>query len=486
MKARKKNTTIMFMFGMVVFILLTAMFPNYDNKIYEINYLIDLICLVVLFWIYLVGYLLNKYDFLSPITFFSALFFFMFYVAPIYDLLTEEILWFNVDLFSYGIKGSLYAFLGYLCFYVAYVLSFKNKADDFTATINYSYVNDDRSNYRLKALIIAGYAICLLASIFYVVKTGGQSLLYIFTLGLFGKGNTGDVTNNLGFVIMLSYCLTSFTLLYCEYGNSKFLKVLFFILMFQIHVVRGFRFIIIQIAITFVFYWILSKNSHLKKSLVISFLLLVLASIIIMTMFRNAIRDGDGVDVEKLSLEPIKTALDDAFWDNLRIYKNYYALIKVVPEETPYMYGKQMFVYTIIMLIPRAIWTNKPENPGTTAIGVALGTVAVKGGTAYPCLGEYYYEFGLVGIIVFLTIFGLWMKKSEYRFRFCNRGKIDLMKYCTLVGLILQIVIRGYTPSNFWLVVFSLIPYWIAEHYVKSNPAYSFNSSKWNNNWKGD
>ncbi len=468
MNLKKGKAAIMILLIMMVFILLLVLFPSYDNEIYRTNYLIDVICLTVLLCMYVVGYLLDKYDFFSPITFFSFLYFFMFFITPIYDLLIGEILWFNKDLFLYGIKGSLYAFLGYLCFYAAYVLCFRGDNCDLSFNEDVR-IKNSRNTRKLNVLIVMGYFICLIANMFYMTKSGGKSILYILTLGLLGSGDPNDITENLGAIGMLSYCLPSFTLMYCEYGESKLLKVLFFVLMFQLQVARGFRFIIIQIIIMFVFYWRLSRNRPFKFIQVFSVLLLLLASIIVMTMFRDAVRSGSGVNLSEISLKAVKKALDAAFWDNLRIYKNFYAIIMVVPEKTPYLLGKQMIIYTVIMLVPRAIWHNKPGNPGTTATRISLGMVAVKGGSAYPCLGEYFYEFGLPGILIFMTIFGLWTKKYEYKLRIHRSSNIDLMKYCTLVGVILQLVIRGYTPSNFWLVVFCLIPYWFIDNYIRTS-----------------
>ena len=459
---RKFGMMTLFVGGIIV--ALNILMPSFTDPIYIKNYIVDSICLIVVAIMYVLGWLLGKYDFFSPITFFSCLYVFMFFITPIYDILTGQILWFGKDLFQYGILGSIYALIGYICFYLAYIFSFRVNSKETIINCDFEK-NECTSSSRMIVLIVLGYCVCLMVNIYYMVKSGGHSILYVLTLGLLGNGDTGVVVSNLGAISMLSYSLPSFTLMYCEYGNSKFLKVLFFILMFQLQVANGFRFIVIQIIITFVFYWRLSKNKPLKVGLIISVFLLLLVSIVIMTLFRNEVRNGSGINMKGISLKSIKEALDAAFWDNLRIYKNFYAIIMVVPEKTPHLLGKQMIIYTIIMLIPRAIWTSKPGKPGTEAIKISLGMAAVKGGTAFPCIGEYYYDFGLAGILIFMTIFGLWVKKYERKLRFHNNGKIDLMKYCTLVGLILQLVIRGYTPSNFWLVVFCLIPYWFIENY---------------------
>lgn len=63
MNLKKGKASIMILLIMMVFILLLVLFPSYDNEIYRTNYLIDVICLTVLLCMYVVGYLLDKYDF---------------------------------------------------------------------------------------------------------------------------------------------------------------------------------------------------------------------------------------------------------------------------------------------------------------------------------------------------------------------------------------------------------------------------------------
>ena len=113
-------------------------------------------------------------------------------------------------------------------------------------------------------LIIIMYAVCLAANIYYLVQSSGHSIWYVFSLGLFGKGNISDEVPNLGFISMLSYSLPSCTLLYIEYGRSKILKILLFVFMFILQVERGFRFYILQIALMFISYEFIKKNKKNK------------------------------------------------------------------------------------------------------------------------------------------------------------------------------------------------------------------------------
>lgn len=446
--------------GVIIVLFLSC--PEKLTEVYLKNYIVDSICLIISIFLLLVLYAQKKVDIFSPPVLFSLIYILMFFVTPIYDLITGEILWFGHDLFEYGIKGSMYALLGYCVFLTAYSCKVVFSKNDFeVAVIKQKKIWSEKHDNTLITFILLGYMVCLGANIFYMVYAGGNSIMYILTLGILGESNATNTLVDIGAVSMLSYALPSFTLLYIEYGKSKLGKVIAFIVMFELQVARGFRFFVLQIVAMFGAYYYIKRNKKPKFFSLISLLLLTLIPLLLMTLFRTTIRTGEGMDLTLLSGEVLLDAFDAAFWENLRIYKNYYALIKVVPDYTSYLFGAQMIIYTIIMFIPRAIWKGKPGNPGTEAQQIALGDVAVRGGSAYPGLGEYYYEFGVFGIIFWMSVFGAWMRRIEKRYRYQASSRIDQMIYCTLLGGILQLVIRGYTPSNFWMIVFAMLPYWI-------------------------
>lgn len=455
---RKRNGVIIYFFYLFCLVGFCVLFaPDYEiDSIYTTYYWIDALYLFLCSIFYSWGVYTRKFDLFSPITIFSALYIIMFFFMPIYDISVGEVLWFGQDLFDYGIKASTIAFVGYMSFFTFYIVKFSygrfpnNKLEK----------NIQIKGKMLVPVIVVGYIICLLANIYYMVFANGNSVLYILTLGMLGSARQYSVGENIGAISMLSYSLPSFTLLYVEYGKKKTLKIVFFALMFVLQVARGFRFFIIQIVIMFGAYYFLRENKKPRIKDILTLGICLMIPIVLMTLFRNGIRSGQGMDLSIVNGESIVDALDAAIFDNFRIYKTYYGLIKAVPQMTNYLYGGQMIVYTAIMLIPRAIWHSKPGNPGTVAQLLALGNAAVVGGSAYPGLGEYYYDSGIFGVIVWSAIFGLWLSKMQRRYRYFAESPVDLMVYCTTLGLILQLVIRGYTPSNFWMFIFCMIPYW--------------------------
>lgn len=448
----QKNKACLFVYVVLLAaVVFVAFLPDGQNEIYVWNYIIDGILGIVSFIIYGYNAINRKYNLFSPITVLTAIYITLFFFTPMYDIVLQEYSWFGVDLFDYGIKGSIIAFIGYITFVIIYNMSVQIRTKHF--------FEDPSKN--IIYIILLMYLICLAANVFYLMRTSGHSLTYLFSLGLLGGGNSiSNTVSNLGFISNLSYALPSCTLLYCEFGRNKPLKIVLFLLMFILQIERGFRFYIIQIALMFVSYYYIRNNKKFKLVQICILIIAVMLPIVLMTLFRNTIRSGNGMDLSLLSGKTIRKALEDAILDNFRIYKTYYGVIKAVPYMTNYMCGKQMIFYTLIMFVPRLIWPGKPLAPGDEAIALGISRYAVTAGTAYPNIGEYYYEFGIVGVVFFMGIFGRWMKTVDQRYRVHRKTNIELMVFCTLLGTLLQIIIRGYTPSNFWMIIFTLLPYY--------------------------
>lgn len=464
----KKTKQVKFILVYIILLLLPVtviLFEPELESVYAWNYVTDTLCGALCLFLYFDLVNAGCADLFSSSTFLTALYVTMYFVTPIYDLIRGEILWFGKDLFGYGVKGSLYALAGYFVFYffTRYDFRFRTKKRSLFREEGVRTEETQPTEFAV-FYILAGYCLCLVAYVYYLIASGGNGLLYILSLGLMGSSGF-QTTGDIGAVSMLAFSLISFTLLYFEYGKNRFLKVLTFLIMFELQTVRGFRYLIFQIIITFGAYYYIKRDKRPKLSSVILVCGVTLVPILIMTIFRDTIRAGAGMNILSVNKKVITEALDAAFWNNLRIYKNFYALLSVIPEKTPFLFGAQTVKYTLIMLIPRAVWGAKPGNPGTLAQEISLGTVAVKSGSAYPALGEFFYDFGLAGIIFWMGVYAVFLKRIENKYRFCRRTAPDLMIHCTVLGSVLQFSIRGYMPSNVWMLVFCLLPFLIMKRF---------------------
>lgn len=444
--------------------LLILLYPSEAGEIYRNNYIVDGFALLVVLLLIIIYISKNGFDMFEPIYFITIIYAVLYFVTPIYDILTGEYLWFGYDLFEYGVESTLIALTGYIVFYIFYVFKFKLKTNFNTTQSNITEIkHNDFKSEKINLIITVTliiYAVSFAANVWYMLKSGYTSLTYILTMGLIGgEATASETVDNIGFVSMLSYCLPAATLLYWEYGRNKPLKIILFVPMLMLQVSRGFRFFVVQIVVTFFAYYYIKKKKRPKVINILFALIVLMIPILLMTMFRDTVRAGEGAAVSSVSGDSIKEAFDQAFWDNLRIYKNFYGMVNAIPEKFGFVYGRQMIIGTIVMVIPRIIWPGKISSYGGYGLKSLIGN-RIADGQAYPNIGEYYYAGGFLGVLLLMGIYGAWMKYARDRFMRSKNG-LDLITFSVLLGTNLQLIIRGYTPSNFWYLVFSLLPVWI-------------------------
>lgn len=432
----------------VVFLLLIANAPFYAEDIYLINYLMNVLFLFLSLALLLLYFRKNKFDIFNPIVLFSFLYLTMFFVAPIRDLLKEQYKWWGYNLWDYGIKSSIYAFIGYFALLLPFfILKNKNKGKKIVI----------RQNNEIVFIILILYFICFLANIFYMIAYYGMSPLYIFSLGLFGDADLNKTSESIGFISMLSYSLPTLSLLYIEFGRNKFLKFILFILAFILQVSRGFRFLVIAIFISLICLLYMKKNKRPKMVTVLLAFFALMFVVLLMTLFRDSIRFGFGINIFAISLDSAIEAFDKTIWENFRIYQNFYGMVGKIPSVFDYCGLQQILVGTLVMAIPRFIWPDKISSYGGYGLKIIIGQ-GIADGQAYPGLGEFYYSFGIIGIIVFMFLYGFILNKILSCFGGKNNDKTNNTLYSVLLGCNLQFVIRGYMPSNFWYLTFSILP----------------------------
>ena len=453
--------------ALLIITVILLFYPHNVLKIYQLNYVLNAI---YIFIVLILLYCLHRrkgLDLLEPIVLITIIYIAMFVVTPMIDIVCEEYFWYGYDLFPYGIKATFIALLGYISFYFFYSFNIFKKASIKNVKLNEEIIYNRKSNSILICFILLMYTVCFIANVYYMIQRGGFNLTYILTLGIFGDVNKQNITDNsIGYISMLSYSLPTTALLYVEFGKNKFLKVLLFLVMFILQISRGFRFFVIQIAIMFFSYFYIRNNKRPKVYQILQLLLLLLIPIVIMTLFRNSIRDGNGINLDILNIESIVDGLNAAIMDNFRIYQNFYGMVNVIPNRFDYVFGRQIIIGTLVMIIPRAIWPNKLSSYGGEGLSTLIGP-NIGSGQAYPNIGEFYYSFGTIGVVFFMGIYGFWMKTVKQKYMKKENGALSNMIYVILLSSNLQLIIRGYTPSNFYFVLFSLLPIYFIKNLFK-------------------
>lgn len=458
-----KKSVVLILISMVAATFLCIMEPTSLSGVLKMNYRVDLICLFLLTIVFI--YIADKDStgIFSPIFLFSMVYIIMFFVTPIYDIWNDNTSVFGVtDLFDYGVKSSFYALLGYFSFALCYGYYSHKKAvrTDLCAEGVYYHVHN------IAQLALLGWLSAFLLEIILIIFTKGYSLRYILTLGFGGSNSTSYEYSNsfLGFIEQATRSVIPFYLLYFHFAKGKMMKVFMMLGTCIIFMISGFRYLAVVFLLSVFFFYYINKKKKPHMITVIGMVVLLLLLVSAVGFIRGSMRRGAGSSLDGFQLADILQTV----MDNFGIYKSYYAVVKAVPDLTNYIYADQMIIYTLILFIPRLIWRNKPGNPGTAAQLYGLNQAAVSSGYAYPCLGEYYYSFGLLGIIICLGIFGRCLSAVKVKYRDQTQDPVDYMIYSIYVTVVFQLIIRGYTPTNFYLVLVLVLPlYWFKRFGIK-------------------
>ncbi len=416
------------------------------------NWVVDVLCLFIAGISLAILNSNGKCDLLSAPFFVGTIYIIMFFITPLYDIYIGETTIFEAtDIFDYGIIGSLVALAGFIIFCFVY-----NKKCEVIANPRILTLREDVRAY-IEKIAISFWLIEFIVGIVCVVVTQGFSVSYILTFGLYGDANAYETSATfLGFICQFTRGVVPLSLIIFALSKKKKLIYGIILLTAMFEMINGFRYMIVIMICGFFFFNYISKSKKVDPVRLIVLSLVLCFVVGIVGYSRNSVRTGAGFDGGGFGFQDIM----DALLGNFRIYKSYYAVIKAVPSMTPYLYFDQMLIYTMIMAIPRMIWPNKPLNPGTAAQYYGMGQTAVDSGYAYPNLGEYYYSFGTFGVLFFMGWFGYWLAKTTNKYRTHALNIFDIVKYCITVPLTLQLLIRGYMPSNFYLIIALYFPCW--------------------------
>jgi oligosaccharide repeat unit polymerase len=145
----------------------------------------------------------------------------------------------------------------------------------------------------------------------------------------------------------------------------------------------------------------LIKKITISKAIVLGVLMTT------MVVFLGATR-GNSVDVTNVNLANSHYSdfllRSHRFFDLVSIGKT----IEKVPEEVDHLYGSSLARFFVVP-IPREVWSDKPislgQIVGAEIYGVGIGVIG--GGVPPTIVGELYFNFNLVGVIVGMLLFGV-------------------------------------------------------------------------------
>ncbi|MEH7249099.1 O-antigen polymerase [Neobacillus niacini] len=424
---------------------------NLINSDY-VNYLTLTTGYFIVAGILLISYIVTPMDLFEPIIFVTFLYLMIFSIVPIINIIIGETLFFGKDIMGGAQKATWIFIVSYLAFVFGYYLQREKEPLKKKKSINMETTEDVKREILLISLIF--WIFCFLLSLFDLLSSG-KNLLYILSIG-----NTGfidpsrQISTPLGFVSMFGYSMIPTWMYINAYSKNTILKNVLYVLTLIIFVVRGFRFVIVILIMAPIIYYYIKNNKRPSLLLLCILAMVLLFMIGIIGFMRGDIRSGNEVEWASFDIEFIIEAVKG----NFDIYQPFYGMVEVIPEDLGYSYGDQIFVYTLIMFIPRAIWPNKPYSNIDEVLTTSVSRYASNAGIAFPNIGEFYMEFGIFGCIVFMFFFGKLCGWSKRLYKIDKNNVNSLIAYSIILPSFMQLVIRGYTPSNFYLILSLLLP----------------------------
>ena len=394
----------------------------------------------------------REIDLLSPLLLVTLIHMLLFEFTPLLCLLTNDLLLLGQDLWGGCIKGTWLSTIGFLAFTASYLFSRGNRSRREMEQGQVAF-SANQSRLCLKVNVVF-WILAFLAQLYYLRSTG-KNLAYVLTLGsskLSAATQIGSATQFLG---VIAYAMLPSYLYIFVFSKKRIWKILLFYLMTVTFVARGFRFIIVAIIVSpLVLLSLIKEKRPRLRQIMLVFLLLVIMITVVGSM-RYDYRAGKGITERALNRMTLDAAME-AVKGNFEIFKAYYGIVEHIPSVMGYTHGKQIIYYTAVMMIPRFLWHGKPQPPMRDVIRTSVCPYAVNAGMAYPYVGEYYHEFGVLGVIAGCFLLGLFCK---WLARFKNVRNIHaIVLFATVYPLMLQVLIRGYTPSNFYMLFFVIIP----------------------------
>lgn len=409
-------------------------------------------------WVY---YILKRGLFLfEPATMVLLLTIISFSIEPMVSILTDDI-----DVLGfYVFDGCINATLIYMSASISFIFVYYHKFAfggkllnaDSLRTIKRQSPPNITSIRDKKIIVTLSYFFAFVGvsvSIIDLIKQG-YSVSYILSLGMMGIGKSGQGSDSLGVFINLRYLMIPSFLYLDKFAKHKLPIWLLRMIAFACLFIRNKRWLIVIMILSPIVYHYIEKSKKPNMKLIIA--AAVPSAVLIGAM--QFMRYDNATSVTAVSWKNFNIMeILKSFSGNFDLYKTLYAAVNYFPEKHPHTMGQQMIYLTLVTCIPRAVWSAKPSSIFETLKSEWLGAGAVRGSWAYAQLTEFYIEFGVIGTVICMVMFAVfckWLKEMYVS----KRTVHDLTAYSFMFPILMQLVIRGYMPINFWVIFFMWIP----------------------------
>lgn len=401
----------------------------------------------------------------EPVSMITVIYEGIFVVKPILDLRSHSMYEHGLSVLSGGSKATLLFILGYTAFYFSYYLRHRkityNRHPIFHKKKN-GILYDGKKVLFLYGAWIMVYGLCIICLV-----TQGLSLQYIFSFGAEGIREVDESNTALLFLSNFGVTLVTLWLMILEYSKNILIKVCTTVLCIVYILMRNARWLMLVFILAPVVLFYIKKNKEPKILWIVLIGATGLAVFAWMQANRAILAAGgsmQGWGKEGFTLEALLAPLET----DLSTYRTFYSMVERFPAQYGYMFGST-FLYAFVLFVPRTIWAGKPDNPVRDMIEHSLNANARVSGTAVANIGEFYANFGTVGIIGFMYFLG-WITASLKRFAFQTddappEARDKQIIYAVLYPLLFQWIARGNFSGNLYLTVFAILPVLLPEIY---------------------
>lgn len=202
--------------------------------------------------------------------------------------------------------------------------------------------------------------------------------------------------------------------------------------------------------------WLVSRLMFKRRSLVRGAVVVVAAAVVLVYLggARSAWKAGPGheVDLQLSSVETITDAVNFESSDRLML------LMQDWRDPASWRWGED-FVIGIRGVVPRALWENKPDHLSTGTLFRGFYTGNENSGWPLKGWGEWYLEFGPLGVLVGGLLAGVTFRALDERYRGFERDPFAAGFMCLLVFYVFPNGIITYTPiiALLWLLPMHIV-----------------------------
>lgn len=397
----------------------------------------------------------------EPFTFASLWYLAIFIYRPLQDLYDNNLIGNGVSVVSGGSKATILFTLGYICFYLGYYGKFRlGNSRAYREYDTEDQVSPVTETYSRSNMALIGWGISFVLVLICLISQGA-SLSYIFSLASSGEKVVDESNVALLFLSNFGITLVSCWMMVLVRPGKRAIKIVITILSVIYLIMRNGRWLLMVFVFApFVYYYTKRKTRP-------NLLLILGGGFALLTVFawmqynranialgRQMVGFGDNWLTLKVLLSP--------FDSDFSTYKVFYNMVTRFPSAYPYMFGTT-FLYTIVLFVPRVLWPGKPDNPVRDMIEHSMNNLARRSGSAVANIGEFYANFGIVGVLVFMFIFGKIISKLKALYEEPTEER--LIAYSVLYPLLFQWVARGNFSGNFYVTIFAMLPF-IVEWFV--------------------